>query len=101
MAVKLPPVEGLVEVSVSGGNGGLLLVGQPAGGVDDKATAFQRMVADRYFDLFRKDRADEGARELGDVDFLMLRHQGVAGEGVVVFPACQGADTADLGCLRP
>ena len=78
-----------------GGDGGLLFVGQPAGGVDDEAAAFQGVVADRHLDLFGEDRADEGTGELGDVDFLVLRHQGVAGERVVVFPAGQRADAAD------
>ena len=86
----------LVQFRV-GGDGGLLLVGQPAGGVDDEAAAFQRVVADRDLDLFGENRADEGAGELGDVDFLVLRHQGVAGERVVVFPAGQGADAAGGG----
>ena len=58
---------------------GLLFVGQPACGVDDEAAAFQSVVTDRYLDLFRENRANQGAGELRDMDFLVLGHQGVAG----------------------
>jgi hypothetical protein len=86
--------QGLLQPA-SGRDGGDLLVGQPACGVDDEAAAFQRMVADRHFHLVGKDRPDHGARKLGDVDVLVLRHQGVAGERIVVLPAGQRAEAAD------
>ncbi len=69
-----------------------LLLGQPAGGVDDEAAAFQRVVADRHLDLVGEDLPDQRAGKLGDVDLLVLRHQRVAGERVVVLPAGQRAD---------
>ena len=80
-----------------GGDRGFLFVGQPSGGVDDETAAFQGVVADGDLDLFGEYRADQGAGKLRDVDFLVLRHQGVAGERIVVFPAGQRADAADSG----
>ncbi len=73
-----------------------LLVGQPAGGIDDETAAFQRMVTDRHFDLVGEDRPDQRARKLRDMDFLVLGHQRVAGERIVMLPAGQRADAADL-----
>ena len=72
-----------------------LLVRQPAGGVDDETAAFQRMMADGDFHLIGEDRADHGAGKLRDMDLLVLRHQCIAGEGIVVLPAGQRADAAD------
>ena len=48
----------LVQLRIRG-DGGLLFVGQPAGGVNDEAAAFQGMVADGYLDLFGEDRTDQ------------------------------------------
>ena len=75
----------------------ICVLGQPAGGVDDEAAALERMVADRHFDLLGEDRSDHRARKLRGVDFLVLRHQRVAGERVVVLPAGERADAADGG----
>ena len=50
-----------------------------------------------HFDLLSKYRTDQGAGELRGVDFLVLRHKRVAGEGIVMFPARQRADTAHGG----
>ena len=70
-----------------GRNLGDLLFGQPAGGVDDEASALQRVVADRDLDLVGKYLPDQRARKLGDVNFLVLRHQCVARERIVMLPA--------------
>ncbi len=74
-----------------------LLFGEPAGGVDDEAAALERVVADRHLDLLGEDRPDQRSGKLRDVNFLVLRHQRVAGEGIVVLPAGERADTADGG----
>jgi hypothetical protein len=74
-----------------------LLVGEPAGGVDDEAARFERVVADGHFHLLREDRPDQRAGKLRAVDLLVLRHQGVARERVVVLPAGQRTDAAHGG----
>ena len=74
---------------------GDLLFPQPTGRVDDEAATFQRMVADRHLDLLGEDRPDERSGKLGNVDFLVLRHQRVARERIIVFPAGERADPAD------
>src|SRR5262249_6001873 len=78
-----------------------LLVVQPAGGVDDEAAAFERVVPDRHLDLISEYRPDHGARKLGDMDLLMRRHQGVTGERVVMLPAGEGPDAANSGVDHP
>ena len=45
------------------GDTGALLVGQPAGRVDDEAAAFQRMVANLHFGLIGEGRAEQRAWE--------------------------------------
>src|ERR1700761_5526393 len=72
-----------------------LFFGQPTGGIDDEASAFQRVMADRYFDLVGKDLSDQRARKLRDVNFLMLRHQCIAREWIIMFPASKRADPSD------
>ena len=49
---------------------------------------------DRHVHLIREDLADEGPGELRRVDLLVLRHQGEAGQRVVVLPAGERADAA-------
>jgi hypothetical protein len=74
---------------------GDLFFGQPAGGIDDEAPTFERVMSDRHLDLVGEDLPDQRSRKLGGVDFLMLRHQRIAGEGVVVLPAGQCTDATD------
>lgn len=77
------------------GDRGDLRFRQPAGGIDDKAAAFKRVMAYRHFDLFGKYRADKRAGKLRDVDFFVLSHERIAGKRVVMFPAGQRADPAN------
>ena len=70
---------------------------QPARRIDDEAAALQRMMADRDLDLLGENRPDQRARKLRGMDFLVLRHQGVAGERVVMLPAGQRADAPGRG----
>ncbi len=84
----------LLQAGIRGDRGDLF-TGQPAGGVDDEAAAFQCMMADGDFHLVGKDRSDHGAWKLGDMDILVLRHQGVAGQRIVMLPAGKRAEAAD------
>ncbi len=72
-----------------------LRVGQPAGGIDHEAAGLQRVVADRHLDLVAEYRTHQRAGKLRAVDLLMLRHQRVACQRVVVFPAGERAHLAD------
>ena len=65
----------------------LLFIRQPAGGVNDERRRLGRMMPDCRLDLVREHLADHRTRKLGDMDFLVLRHEGVARQWVVVFPA--------------
>ena len=93
----MQPPRSALRRSFVGRDLGDLLLGEPAGGVDDEAAAFERVMADRHLDLVGEDRPDQRARKLRDMDFLVLRHQRVAGERIVVLPAGQRADAADGG----
>ena len=88
--------EGLLHLGVVGEGLDLLFV-KPAGGVDDEAAGLEGVVADGDFDLVRENLPDHGAGELGAVNLFAIGHQGVAGEGVVVLPASEGAHAADGG----
>src|SRR3977135_3619332 len=77
---------------VVGRNFSDLLLGEPTGRVYHEAPAFERMMTDRHLDLFGENRPDHRSRKLRHMDFLMLRHEGVAGERIVVFPARQRPD---------
>ncbi len=66
--------------------------------IDDEAAAFERVMVDRHLDLVGEDRSHHRARKLGgDVDLLVLRHQGVAGERIAVLPAGERADSPHGG----
>ena len=80
-----------------GRNLGDLLLREPTGGVDHEAAALERVVTDRHLDLIGEDRADHGAWKLRHMNLFMLRHQGIAGEGVVVLPTSERAEAADRG----
>src|ERR1700733_1482244 len=69
--------------------------GEPACGVDDEAAAFERVMADRHLDLFGEDRANQGTWELRGMDLLVLRHQRIARERIVVLPAGERAYAAN------
>ena len=71
-------------------------VSQPVA-LTTKQPLSKRVVADRHLDLLGENRSNHRAGKLGDVDFFVLRHQGVAGERIVVLPAGQRADAADGG----
>src|SRR5262249_38248714 len=60
-----------------------------------EATAFERVVTDRHLDLVGEDRTDHRAWKLRDMDLLVLRHEGIAGERVVMFPAGERSDMPD------
>ena len=102
IAVKQPPRSALCKASF-----GVIEIdlrfGEPSGGVDDEAAALEGVMADRDLDLLGEDRADERARELRNVDLLVVGHEGVARERVVVFPAGKRADAAaaESTALRP
>ncbi len=99
IAVMQPPVSALRSFSSGEMRAICSSVSQPVE-VDHEAARFQRVVADRHLDLLGEDRSHQRAGELRDVDLLVLRHQRVAGEGIVVLPAGQRADPADGGVDR-
>ena len=70
-----------------GRHGGDLLLRQPAGGVDDEAAGFERMMADRHFHLVGEDLSHQRAGELAAMDLLVHGHERVARERVVMLPA--------------
>src|ERR1700737_2343899 len=70
---------------------------EPARGVDDKAPAFQRVMADRDLDLIGEYLPDQRSRELSDVDFFVLCHQPIEGERIVVLPAGERTSPAAGG----
>lgn len=70
---------------------------QPAGGVDHETAGFGGMVAHGGIDLVGKNGADHGAGEMAAMDFLVLGHEGVAGEWVEMLPARKRADAPDAG----
>ena len=74
-----------------------LLFREPAGRIHYEAAAFQRVMADRDFDLVGEDRPDHGAWKLRNVNFLVLRHQRIASERIVMFPTSQRAKTPYRG----
>src|SRR5487761_2601231 len=53
------------------------------------------MVPDGDFNLVGKNWPDQRARKLRNVDFLVLRHQRIAGQWVVMLPTGECTDTAD------
>ena len=55
------------------------------------------MVPHGHRRLLREDGAHQGPRKLGAMDLFPLGHQGEAGQRVVVLPAGQAADTAQVG----
>jgi hypothetical protein len=54
-------------------------------------------MADRHLDLLGEDRPDHRARKLRNMNLFVLRHEGVAGERVVVLPAGERSDAAGRG----
>ena len=58
-------------------------------------------MADRHFHLFGENRPHHRAGKLRDVDFLVLRHEGVAGERIVMLPAGERADAPDGAYRQP
>ena len=72
------------------GNLVLLLRRQPAGGIDHKAARLQGVVAHGHLHLVAKNLPHHRPRKLTAVDLLLLGHQGIASQGVVVLPAGQG-----------
>ncbi len=96
IAVQQPPRKRLAHTIV--GRDGLdLLIGEPARRIDHETARLERVMTDRHLHLVGEDLADHRARELRRVDLLALRHQGVAGQGIVMFPAGERADAADRG----
>ena len=80
-----------------GGDAGNLLLVEPAAGVYHEAAGFQGVVADGDFHLVSENLSYHRARKLGTVDFLVLGHEGVTGQRVVVLPAGQGPHAAHGG----
>ncbi len=72
-----------------GGNLLLLLWGQPARGIDHKAARLQGVVAHGDLHLVAKNLPHHRPRKLAAVNLLVLSHQRVAGQGVVMLPAGQ------------
>jgi hypothetical protein len=56
------------------------------------------VVTNRDFDLLREDRTDQRTGELAAMNFLVLRHQRITGERVVVLPARERTDPSDPVC---
>ena len=74
-----------------------LLIGiQPGRGADDEARRLQCMLPDVDFRLLGKQVAEDGARIHRRVDLLAVGHHRVPRQRVVVLPACQLANAADL-----
>ncbi|MNX70893.1 hypothetical protein D3C86_1021920 [compost metagenome] len=52
-------------------------------------------MADGDFDLLGENVSDQGTRKHRGMDLLAVRHQGVTGQRVVMFPARQRTDAPD------
>jgi hypothetical protein len=76
---------------------GDLRFGEPTRGIDDEAAALEGVMSDRHFDLLGEDRTDQRTRKLCGVDLLVLRHQRIASERIVVLPAGRRAHAANGG----
>src|SRR6185437_12473354 len=74
---------------------GLLIGGEPSGGVYDEAAGLQGVLADVDFGLLGEDVAPERPGIHGGVDLLAIGHQRVTGQRVVMLPARQLANASD------
>jgi len=89
-ACHAPVAQGFLQGSVSC-DALDLIISQPASRIHDKTTRFKGMVTHRDFDLFTKNRPDQRPGKLRNVDFLVLCHESIACERIVMLPASQSA----------